>query len=327
MRNQQPIHSGFNKDSTVAEVLDGLDLAGKTALVTGGHSGLGLETTKALVNAGARVIVGSRNVEDAKQKLSGIRNVIVRRLDLANLDSVRAFSANVQALEFGIDMLICNAGVMACPETRVGEGWESQFAINHIGHYLLTNLLWDTLNDGSRVVSVSSAAHHLSPIRWDDMHFQNSAYNKWVAYGQSKTANVLFALQLDEYGKDRGIRAFSLHPGKIKTPLQRHLETEEMVEAGWIDEAGKVVDPTFKSVEQGAATQVWAATSPALNGLGGLYCEDCDVARGFPEPRDGFDGVCAHAIDLGEAQKLWEYTAALTDVNVFAAKPSFRPTP
>ena len=319
MKTQSPINSGFNASSTAAQVLAGVNLVGKTAIITGGHSGLGLESTKALAAAGVNVIVGARNVAAAEKNLNGVPNVTVKALDLSNLDSVEGFSADIIDSKVRVDMLICNAGIMACPETRVGPGWESQFATNHVGHYVLTNLIWNALNDNARVVCVSSAGHHLSPIRWDDIHFTKEPYDKWVAYGQSKTANALFALQLDEYGKERNIRAFSLHPGKIFTPLQRHLKTEEMIEAGWLDKEGKPADPTFKTPEQGAATQVWAATSPKLNDFGGLYCEDCEIAKPASAYEEKFWGVCDYAVDLAEAQKLWEFTAELTGVNAFSA--------
>lgn len=317
MRNQTPINSKFNRSSTASQVLDGLPLKGKTALITGGHSGLGFESTKALSAAGVNVIVGARNVLAAQEKLIDIPNVVVKHLDLTNLESVKKFSAQIVSLEVPIDMLICNAGIMACPESRIGpHQWESQFATNHLGHYALTNRVWNALHPGARVVCVSSAGHHNSPIRWDDIHFKDH-YDKWLAYGQSKTANILFALQLDEYGKERDIRAFSLHPGKIFTPLQRHLEIAEMIEAGWLDSNGSPADPTFKTPEQGAATQLWTATSPMLEGLGGLYCEDCEVAKLASEYSEPFRGVCGYAIDPTQAQKLWNLSAELTGVNIF----------
>ena len=206
-------------------------------------------------------------------------------------------------------MLINNAGVMACPEKRIGPGWESQFAINHIGHFALTTWMWSALEGGARVVSVSSAGHHNSPIRWNDIHFERG-YDKWLAYGQSKTANALFAVHLDRSGREAGIRAFSLHPGKIFTPLQRHLSQAEMVEAGWLDVDGAPADPTFKTPEQGAATAVWAATSPMLAELGGLYCEDCDVALRAETTDEPFVGVRSYATDPDEAERLWKYSVA-----------------
>lgn len=317
MRAQSPINSGFNKSSTASEVLAGLDLAGKTAIITGGHSGLGFESTKALAAAGVHVIVGARNVTTAQKMLTNISKVSVKELDLSDLESVKRFSNDIIGSKVCVDILICNAGIMACPETRVDSAWEAQFATNHIGHYVLTNLIWDTLNLGARIVCVSSAGHHLSPIRWDDIHFEKEAYDKWMAYGQSKTANALFALQLDEYGREHNIHAFSLHPGKIFTPLQRHLTTEEMIAAGWLDKERKPADPTFKTPGQGAATQVWAATSPKLKGLGGLYCEDCEISKPASAYTEPFCGVRDYAANLDEAQKLWDLTADLTGVNAF----------
>ena len=315
MRTQSPIQSGFNKSSTASEVLTGLDLSGKTAIITGGHSGLGLESTKALAAAGVHVIVAARNVAAAQKMLTNIPKATVKELNLSDLESVKRFSDDIVRSKVRVDMLICNAGIMACPETRVGSGWEAQFATNHIGHYVLTNLILDTINPGGRIVCVSSAGHHVSPIRWDDIHFEKEAYDKWLAYGQSKTANALFALQLDEYCRERNIRAFSLHPGKIFTPLQRHLTTQEMMTAGWLDKEGNPADPTFKTPEQGAATQVWAATAPKLKGLGGLYCEDCEIAKLASSYTEPFCGVCDYAANLDEAQRLWDLTAELTGIN------------
>lgn len=317
MRDQQKLlGSGFGARTTAAQVLSGLDVAGKRAIVTGGHSGLGLETTTALAGAGVEVIVGSRNLEGARAATYGIAGVRVDALDLSDLDSVRAFAERILASARHIDMLINNAGIMACPETRVGSGWEAQFATNHLGHFALTNLLWPVLKGGARVVSISSAGHHLSAIRWDDVQFERG-YDKWLAYAQAKTANALFAVHLDRLGRSAGVRAFSLHPGKILTPLQRHLTQGEMIGAGWLDESGVAADPTFKTPEQGAATAVWAATSPQLDELGGLYCEDCDVA-GLAASDDGWMvGVREYAIDSEQAARLWRLSAELTGVDAF----------
>ncbi|MFB8354099.1 SDR family NAD(P)-dependent oxidoreductase [Streptomyces niveus] len=320
---QKKIGSGFGAASTAEEVLRGVDLAGKLAVVTGGYSGLGLETTRALAGAGAHVVVPARRRAVAEEAVAGITGpagkVEVDELDLGDLDSVRAFAERFLASGRGIDMMIDNAGIMACPETRVGPGWEAQFATNHIGHYALVNRLWPAIErGGARVVSVSSAGHRNSPVRWDDVQFERG-YDKWQAYGQAKTANVLFAVRLDALGKDAGVRAFSLHPGGILTPLQRHLPKEEMVAFGWIDEEGNPLNRSFKTPEQGAATQVWAATSPRLAGAGGVYCEDCDIA----EPADEADftgGVRAYAKDPEQAARLWALSAELTGVDAFAAK-------
>ncbi|MEU1039373.1 SDR family NAD(P)-dependent oxidoreductase [Streptomyces sp. NPDC005551] len=315
---QHKIGSGFGARSTADDVLHGTDLTGKLALVTGGYSGLGLETTRSLVKAGARVVVPARRVSVAREALAGLDGVEVDELDLGDLDSVRGFAERFLATGRGLDIVIGSAAVMACPETRVGPGWEAQFATNHLGHYALVNRLWPAVAPGgARVVSVSSAGHHYSGIRWDDVHWRHG-YDKWEAYGQAKTANALFAVHLDRLGRDAGVRAFSLHPGGILTPLQRHLPREEMVQRGWIDEDGTPLNPAgFKTPEQGAATQVWAATSPRLAGMGGVYCEDCDIAE--PAPADGTrTGVSAHASDPEQAARLWRLSAELTGVDAFA---------
>jgi NAD(P)-dependent dehydrogenase (short-subunit alcohol dehydrogenase family) len=312
--SQHKIGSGFGHDTTADEVLSGIDLTGKLALVTGGYSGLGLETTRSLAKAGAQVVVPARRPEAAQEALAGIDGVEVAELDLADLDSVRSFAEGFLASGRTIDLQINNAGIMACPETRVGPGWEAQFATNHLGHYALTNRLWPALADGgARVVSVSSSGHRGSDIRWDDPQFEQG-YDKWAAYGQAKTANILFAVQLDALGKDSGVRAFSLHPGGILTPLQRHLPREEMVAFGWIDAEGNPLNPAFKSPEQGAATQVWAATSAQLDGLGGVFCEDCEIAE---LSTDDAPGVRPYAVDPASAERLWTMSAELTGVNAF----------
>ncbi|CAM5674166.1 SDR family NAD(P)-dependent oxidoreductase [Streptomyces griseorubiginosus] len=315
---QHKIGSGFGAHSTADDVLAGVDLSGKLAIVTGGYSGLGLETTKALVKAGARVVVPARRPDTAKEALAGLDGVEQDVLDLGDLDSVHAFAERFLASGRTIDLVIDNAGIMACPETRVGPGWEAQFATNHLGHFALVNRLWPAIESGgARVVSVSSRAHHFSGMRWDDVHWR-TGYDKWQAYGQAKTANVLFAVHLDKLGAERGVRAFSLHPGGILTPLQRHLPKAEMVERGWIDEQGNALNPSgFKSPEQGAATQVWAATSPQLDGMGGVYLEDCDIAEPAVDG-DQSGGVRAWATDPEQAARLWTLSAELTGVNAFA---------
>lgn len=298
-------------------MLHGIDLSGKLAIVTGGYSGLGLETTRALARAGARVIVPARRPATAQEAVGDLDGVEVDELDLADLESVRRFAERFLATGRSAEIVIANAGIMACPETRVGPGWEAQFATNHLGHYALVNRLWPAIARGQgRVVSVSSGGHRLSGIRWDDVQFERG-YDKWLAYGQAKTANILFAVHLDALGREAGVRAFALHPGGILTPLQRHLAKEEMVERGWIDEAGNALDPSFKTPEQGAATQVWAATSPQLAGLGGVYCEDCEIAEVATEANAA--GVSPYAIDPDEAARLWQLSADLTGVNAFAA--------
>lgn len=270
-------------------------LIGKLAIVTGGYSGVGLETSKALAAMGARVVVPARRVDAARNAVGDLE---VDELDLADLASVRAFAERFLASGRQIDILVANAGIMATPETRVGPGWEAQFAVNHLGHFALVNLLRPAFAPGARVVVLSSG---LSQINWDDVHFERG-YDKWAAYGQSKTANRLFAAELDRRGAPVGVRAFSVTPGYILTPLQRHLTNEEMVDAGWVDEDGRPVHPAFISAAEGAATSVFAATSPELTGKGGLHLEISSVVG---------------PIDTTDAERLWQYSVELTDISGF----------
>lgn len=315
---QQPINSGFGYRTTADEVLAGIDLSGRLALVTGGYSGIGLETTRALAKAGAHVVVPARRPEQARLALDGIERTEVDDLDLGDLDSVAAFARRFLDSGRDLHLVINSAGIMACPETRIGPGWEAQFATNHLGHFALVNRLWPAIVRGrARVVAVSSTGHRRSGIRWDDPHFEQD-YDKWQAYGQAKTANVLFAVHLDRLGRDAGVRSFALHPGGILTPLQRHLPKEEQMAMGWIDENGTPsAGIQFKTPQQGAATQVWAATSPRLAGLGGVYLEDCDVAPVSDSPNS--PGVRPHAIEPDQAARLWTLSAELTGVDGFAA--------
>ena len=304
--------------STAAQVLAGIDLTDKLAVVTGGYSGLGIETTKALVNAGAQVVVPARRPDNAREALAGVPNVEVDELDLGDLDSVAAFADRFLASGRDIHLAINNAAIMACPETRVGPGWEAQFATNHLGHFALVNRLWPAIVRGQgRVVALSSSGHRRSPIRWDDIDFA-TGYEKWAAYGQAKTANSLFAVHLDKLARDAGVRAFAVHPGGILTPLQRHVSREEMIAFGWIDEAGNLINNNFKTPEQGASTTVWAATSPQLADLGGVYCEDCDIAEVVPSTDLGAYGVRAYAVDPEQAARLWTLSAELTGVDCFS---------
>ena len=314
---QKPIISGFDSKSDADKIVKEKDLSGKIAIVTGGYSGIGLETTRALVAIGAKVIIPAKRTEVAVQNLEGIvskENIV--EMDLGNLNSVRKFTEDFKESFGKLDLLINNAGIMACPETRIGNGWESQFAVNHIGHFLLTKELMNTMaeNDGARFVSLSSSAHSLTRMLWDDIHFQNNPYDKWMAYGQSKTASSLIAVEFHRRMVDKGVSGFSVHPGGILTPLQRHLQKEEMVALGWMDEDGspsEMVKNFFKTTSQGASTTLWCATNSSLNGIGGVFCEDCDIAKRKNELDDSLQryfGVADWAVDTEEASKLWDVT-------------------
>jgi NAD(P)-dependent dehydrogenase (short-subunit alcohol dehydrogenase family) len=316
---QAPLGSGYGKRSTAVEALGGRSLAGLNAIVTGGYSGIGLETVKALAGAGAQVTVPARRPDAAREALAEVAGVEVAELDLADLASVKRFAATYVAAGKPLHILINNAAIMASPEMRVGpEKWEAQFATNHLGHFALVAGLAPALKaaKGARVVSVSSTGHKLSPVVFEDVHYRNRPYDKWKAYGQAKTANALFAMELDRRGASHGVRAFAVHPGGIMTELQRYLPREEMVAAGWMDADGKVSE-RFKTVEQGAATSVWCATSPMLDGKGGLYCEDCDVAILTQPGESRYAGVNPHAIDPEAAQKLWALSVEATGLDAF----------
>ncbi len=316
--DQVPTHSGFGAKSEPDEVLKGIELSGTTAVVTGGYSGIGLETVRALAARGAKVIVPVRSPDKAEKNLSGVDgDVHAHPMDLADLSSVPAFSQAVSSAFDHLDLLIANAGIMACPEARVGPGWESQFGINHLGHFALTKALMPLLEKAAapRVVVLSSAAHKISGIRWDDLQFEEK-YSKWKAYGQAKTANALFANALSRRIRGANGLAFSVHPGGIMTPLQRHLPKEEMVQLGWIDESGEMTERAkkgFKTPTQGCSTTLWAATSGALVGKAGVYCEDCDIAAPTdPESSAArYVGVDAHACDDEAAERLWAVSEEL----------------
>ncbi|MFB5152030.1 SDR family NAD(P)-dependent oxidoreductase [Burkholderia orbicola] len=328
MTPQKPLGSGFGAATTADEVIAGIDLAGKTAIVTGGYSGLGRETARVLRAAGARVIVPARDLRRASEALSGI-DVEIAPMDLLDPPSIDAFAAAFLESTPALHMLINSAAIMAVPElTRDARGYESQFATNHLGHLQLTMRLLPPLRkaEGARVVSVSSIGHRYSPVVFDDPHFERRAYTPWAAYGQAKTANILFAVALDQREKEHGIRAFSLHPGAIvETGLGKYITREQLIAAGVLDEQGKPVrDPArqLKTVGQGAATQVWCATSPQLNGMGGVYCENVDIASVMmqePEKMDMSDamrltGVLPYAVDSGFADDLWALSERLLSV-------------
>jgi NAD(P)-dependent dehydrogenase (short-subunit alcohol dehydrogenase family) len=317
--HQKSMQSEFGFESTAQDVIEGADLHGKTAVVTGGYSGLGLETVKALAGAGAQVIVPARRPDVALHALEALSDsVSVVALDLADINSVDRFVADFLQKNSVLDILINNAAIMACPETRVGSGWEAQFATNHLGHFRMTNGLMPAIlrAESPRIVSLSSAAHKYSDIIWDDMHFNVGSYEKWKAYGQAKTANSLFAVGLQCRFGGKGLDAFSVHPGGILTPLQRHLSIEEMVALGWTNDKGEVSEQAkakFKSPAGGAATSIWCATSPKLAGKGGVYCEDCNIADLVTEASQRFVGVASWAVDPEAAGRLWTLSKKMLD--------------
>jgi NAD(P)-dependent dehydrogenase (short-subunit alcohol dehydrogenase family) len=323
---QAPIHSGFGPATTAREVLEGIDLNGKVAIVTGGYSGIGLETTRALAEAGATVIVPARTPDKARKALNAIPRVEQSRLDLLDPGSVDGFASEFLASGRPLHILINNAGIMATPLTRDARGYESQFSANHLGHFQLTARLWPVLRNtlGARVISLSSRGHQRAGIDFDDPQFERRAYDRWQAYGQSKTANVLFAVELDRRGEAGGIRAFAVHPGAILTDLGRHMTDEELRSYGISPDsrlsipAGKSVAEggDFKTLEQGAATSVWCATSPQLARMGGIYCQDVDVAPILQEPAASNVGVRPYAIDPGAAEHLWTLSEELTGVTM-----------
>jgi NAD(P)-dependent dehydrogenase (short-subunit alcohol dehydrogenase family) len=300
------ITTPFGFASTAAEVLDGVDLTGRRAVVTGGASGIGVETARALAGAGAEVtlavrdrVAGERTAEDIVAT-TGAKQVHVAHLDLADQASVRRFAADWDG---PLHILVNNAGVMAAPETRTPEGWELQFATNHLGHFALTTGLHDALAAAgdARVVSVSSSAHLRSPVVFDDLHFTARPYEPWSAYGQSKTANVLFAVEATRRWAGDGITVNALMPGGIRTNLQRHVSDEELDR---LRKAAGGGGPQWKTPEQGAATSVLVAASPLLDGVSGRYFEDCNEAG--PNRPGTRTGVATYALDPEAAERLWQ---------------------
>ena len=316
-QDQRPIETGLGARPEPDKILSGIDLNGKSVVVTGGYSGIGLETTRALVKAGAHVHVPARRPETAQAALDGIiDDTHIGAVDLGDLRSVEKFADDFLAQHDRLDILIGNAGIMACPFETTVQGFESQIGVNHFGHFTLVKKLMPALekagqSDGARVVLLSSIGHRIAAIDFDDMHFAGRDYDKWQSYGQSKTAKALQAVELDRRSKEKGIRAFSVHPGGIFTPLQRHLHNEEMVALGWTKEDGSPSDLAaagFKTPPQGAGTSLFAATSPKLDGLGGVYCEDCNIARPVAADSADYDGVRPWAVDQEQAAQLWEAT-------------------
>jgi NAD(P)-dependent dehydrogenase (short-subunit alcohol dehydrogenase family) len=321
---QQPIRSGSGFSTTAAEALAGRDLTGKSAVVTGGYSGIGLETTRVLVEAGATVIVPARSAVKARANLQGLPRVELAVLDLMDPESIDAFAGVFLAGGRPIDLLINNAGVMACPLSRDSRGNEAQFSANHLGHFQLTLRLWPALvkAGGARVVSLTSRGHRFSAVDFDDPNFDRRPYDKWKAYGQSKTANALFALGLDKRGEAQGVRAFSVHPGGIPTDLTRHLTDDDLKGFNLVRQPdGSILqdpasDRRFKDVPQGAATTIWCATSPQLEGMGGVYCEDCDIAEVVPGDITQPTGMASWACDPELAERLWTLSETFTGVRI-----------
>ena len=309
--------SGFGATSTADEVLEGKDLSGKTVLVTGGSSGLGQETARAMAAKGAYVIIAARNPAQMEAAVAAIKADVPEAqletlaCDLASLESIKVAGAEANERFLKIDILINNAGVMACPETQTADGFEMQFGTNHLGHFALTKHLMPLVEKGAdkRIVNLSSRGHHICPADLEDPNFEHSEYDPWQSYGRSKTANILFTRGLEDRFADRGIHAYALHPGGINTNLGRHMSQEDMdalIER--IKSSGG--DATFKTIPQGAATQVWAATASELEGRGGVYCEDCHVAEVDDESATG--GVRSYALDKDNADKLWAMSEKMT---------------
>ena len=282
---QKPLGSGFNARSTASDVIKGISLKGKTAIVTGGNTGIGLETTITLAGAGATVIVPARDVEKAKKNLQGIENVEIESMDIMNPASIELFAEKFLASNRPLHLLINNAGIMWVPFRKDSRGIESQLATNYLGQFHLITKLWPALKkaNGARVVNVSSLGHQMAPFNFEDPNFLDREYETLQAYGQSKTATNLFSLELDHRAKEFNVRAYSLHPGSISgTELGREASLELFQKMGFCDADGNIlpeVAASLKTISQGAATSVWTATSPLLNNIGGVYCEDADIAE------------------------------------------------
>ncbi|PZR29787.1 MAG: oxidoreductase [Citrobacter freundii] len=314
---QQPLNTGFSAKSTANDVIKGIDLTGKVAIVTGGNTGIGLETTRVLAAAGATVIVPARDVEKAKRNLQGISNVEIESMDLIDPASVDEFASRFLASGRPLHLLINNAGIMWVPLRRDARGIESQLAINYLAVFQLTARLWPALKsaDGARVVNVSSHGYQFAPFDFDDPNFLHREYETLQGYGQSKTAVNLFSLELDVRGRSSNVRAYSLHPGSIGgTELGREAPLDLFIKLGYCDEAGNIlpeVAASLKTIPQGAATTVWCATSPQLNGIGGVYCSDCDITSMASDAQMS-EGVKAYSVDETNAKRLWELSEKMT---------------
>ena len=316
----------FDFHSTAEQVTDGMNLSGRLALVTGGASGLGAETMRVLALRGARVVIAARDTAKGRAAAEAVReeqpdaDVAVMELDLADLASVRRFTERFMREHPRLDLLIANAGVMATPPGKTADGFDMQFGTNHLGHFVLVNRLKPALLEAARagaeprVVVLSSRAHQRGATNLDDPNFESRPYDKWVAYGESKTANALFALELDRRWAEDGIRAFSVHPGGIMTPLARHMTEDDMAMLSARFNRGDA--PQLKSVEQGAATTLFAATAPELAGQGGMYLENSGIARRQddesldPTEQQG-SGVRSYAQDPDAAARLWSLSETM----------------
>jgi len=316
---QRPIGSGFNASSTAKDVIKGIDLTGKIAIVTGGSTGIGLETVKTLSQAGATIIVPARHVEKATNNLKGIANVEIEKLDLTDPAAIDSFAATFLASGRPLHLLINNAGIMFVPLRRDAQGNESQLATNYLSVFRLTARLWEALKRarGARVVNVSSLGHHFAPFHFDDPNFERQEYQTLQAYGQSKTAVNLFSLELDNRAKSFGVRAYSIHPGNIwGTELAREAPIEILQQFGFLDDKGNPVPEvieSLKTIPQGAATTIWAATSPQLKETGGVYLEDVDIAEVAIDSSIP-TGVKTYSLEEASAKRLWKLSEELTGV-------------
>lgn len=324
---QKPVGSGFTAASTASDVIKGIDLTGKIAIVTGGHTGIGLETTRTLTSAGATVIVPARDTEKAKRNLDGTANVELETMDLMSPESVDAFAQRFLASDRPLHLLINNAGIMWVPLRRNIAGNESQLATNYLAQFQLTAKLWPALKiaNGARVINVSSFGHQIAPFNFDDPNFLHRTYDTLEGYGQSKTACNLFAVELDNLGKAFNVRAYALHPGAVfGTDLAREEPIELFKQMGTHDADGNIkpeVANKLKTIPQGAATTVWCATSPMLNEIGGVYCENADVAEldlgniehRYDEPWT-LRGVQPYSVDRINAKRLWKLSEEMTGV-------------
>ena len=302
--------NAFNAETTAEEAAGDVDLSGKTVVLTGGSAGLGVETARVLALRGAKVVSVVRDEAKGKAAADGIRESVpgadieLATLDLFDLDSVRRGADDIAARFPKIDRLVNNAGVMMCPLGRTKEGLDTQLGTNHLGHFVLTARLMENVLAGApaRIVNLSSGGHRMSPLRFEDPFFEKEDYDKFIAYGQAKTANVLFSVALDKRFKNRGVRSYAIHPGAIHTELARHMDRDDVKSLMSKRPQGEPMK--FKPVEAGAATTVWAATSAELDDVGGVYCEDCNVAPAIDEPGASL-GVVTWAVDEAAADRLW----------------------